>query len=131
MDEIIQFLRSAEVLIGAIIAVPVAMIAFAAWIDKKMAAANASAGKASARAARTITTRLDGVEGRIDALEQDHRGMRNKLGQIEVHVAQLATREDVGKLSQRVAAAEGHLTQIGGKVDTIYRAALDGGGRSS
>lgn len=71
-----------------------------------------------------VIGRLDRVESKVGEIEKDVEIVRGRVAEIERGLAQLASKEDLGKLAVEMAGLKATTEQTSGKVDTIYRAAL-------
>ena len=121
-------LKSVEAVIAIILASSGLFVGVASWWDGRAKRHAAVALKASNETAEVASTRFAKLEDRLDKIEHDAHRTKNKLQELQITMAKLADKDDVSHLSQRVAAAEGHLMRMGGQLDTIYRAALEGRG---
>ena len=124
----LDLLKSAEVIVGLIIASSTALLGIAAWWDGRAKRHAAVALRAANQSVEVANDRFAKVEDRLDKIEHDAHRTKNQLQAMQISIARLADKDDVSHLSQRVASAEGHLLRMGGQLDTIYRAALEGRG---
>ena len=124
----LDFLNSAEAILGIVISGTAALLAVAAWWDGRAKRHAAAALTASAESAKVASARFQKVEERLDKIATDAHPTKNKLQEVQILLAKVADKEDVARLSERTAAAEGHLLRMGGQLDTIYRAALEARG---
>ena len=124
----LDLLNSAEVIVGLIIASTTALYAVAKWWDARARRHAAAALKANDESTKIASDRFAKVEERLDKIEHDAHRTKNKLHELQILMAKVADKDDVARLSERTAAAEGHLLRMGGQLDTIYRAALEARG---
>ena len=124
----LDLLKSAEVIVGLILASSTALLGIAAWWDGRAKRHAAVALKAANQSVEVANDRFAKVEDRLNRIEDDAHRTKNKLQELQILMAKLADKDDVARLSERTAAAEGHLLRMGGQLDTIYRAALEGRG---
>ena len=121
-------LKSVEAIIAIILASSGLFVGIAGWWGGRAKRHAAVALKASSDSAELASSRFAKVEERLDKIEHDAHRTKNELQAMQILMAKLADKSDVARLSERTAAAEGHLMRMGGQLDTIYRAALEARG---
>ena len=128
MGAFLEFLKTTEAIITLILGGTGSLVALATWWDGRAKRHAAAVLKASEESTKVASDRFQKVEERLDKIEHDAHRTKNKLQELQILMAKLADKDDVARLSERTAAAEGHLLRMGGQLDTIYRAALEGRG---
>lgn len=124
MVKFLEWVSSADRLIGFVLLIITVSGGFFAWVQRRgrhfvgdeVAPLRAGQDRQSERL-DTIEKRLEGVEKEVAAL--DERATR-----IERALPTLATKEDLISLKVQGAETSATLMGIGNKVDTLYRAAL-------
>lgn len=129
MRELLEWVSSADRLVGFIVAMFGISGAIFAWFQRRSRSfvgrqtAHLSSGQARQ------ADRLSTVEQRLDQMDDHMQSLDKRTSQIEARLPSLATREDVAQINIQMAALQATSTQTASKVDTIYRAALEWSGK--
>lgn len=121
---IYDYLKSGELVLGLVTTVFVAIVAFLGWLDRRGRRYADGVRSASDQQHDRTQGRLSTVEGRLSSIEGDVQDMSTRITLLEHKLGTLATAKDVGDVAVRTAGLSATVDQISGKMDTLYRAAL-------
>lgn len=124
MVEFLQWVSSADRLIGFLVLFITALGAFFAWVQRRgrhfvgdeVAPLRVGQDRQSAR--------LDTIEDRLGGLKREVTAIDERMTRVERALPGLATKEDLIALKVQGAETSATMAGIGNKVDTLYRAAL-------
>ena len=124
MLEWLEYLKAGETILGMMVVLSGAVFSALMWWDRRARdhAKRQAAGWLSDLQA--VTSKLDRLETGFESLEGDMTRLRDRVGQVEVRLGQLASREDVVRLGERVAGMEASTRAMSNQMDTIYRAMI-------